>query len=80
MEEIRLNKYLSEMGICSRREADRYVEEGRITVNGRPAELGQKITEADELLLLVGPQASSGRAASGIRNSFLFIWCSFYLL
>ena len=47
------------MGICSRREADRYVEEGRITVNGRPAELGQKITEADELLLdgkKIGPE------------------------
>lgn len=59
MEEIRLNKYLSEMGICSRREADRYVEEGRITVNGRPAELGQKITETDELLLdgkKIGPE------------------------
>lgn len=49
MEQIRLNKYLSEMGVCSRREADRFVEEGRILVNGKPAELGQKITETDTL-------------------------------
>lgn len=50
MEQIRLNKYLSEMGICSRREADRLVEEGRIFVNGKPAELGQKIQESDEVV------------------------------
>lgn len=34
-EKIRINKYLSEAGICSRREADRMIEEGRITVNGK---------------------------------------------
>ena len=41
-EKIRINKYLSEAGICSRREADRMIEEGRITVNGKKAESGQK--------------------------------------
>lgn len=52
MEElIRLNKYLSEMGVCSRREADRYVEEGRVQVNGKKAELGQKISGTEEILL-----------------------------
>lgn len=45
MEEIRLNKYLSEMGICSRREADRLMEAGKIWVDGRPAFLGMKIRE-----------------------------------
>ena len=49
MEEIRLNKYLSDRGICSRREADRLVEEGRIFVNGQRASLGQKVTERDEI-------------------------------
>ena len=47
-EKIRINKYLSEAGICSRREADRMIEEGRITVNGKKAESGQKVSLEDE--------------------------------
>lgn len=42
--EIRLNKYLSDAGVCSRREADRLTEAGRVTVDGCPAEVGQKVT------------------------------------
>ncbi|WP_413512114.1 23S rRNA pseudouridine(2604) synthase RluF [Myroides odoratus] len=48
-QETRLNKYLSEVGYCSRREADRLIEEGRITVNGISPELGLKVTDADEI-------------------------------
>lgn len=44
--EIRLNKYLSEAGICSRREADRLIESGRVTVDGKRADTGMKITES----------------------------------
>ena len=44
MEEMRLNKYLSEVGVCSRREADRLVEAGRVTVDGILAVMGQKVT------------------------------------
>lgn len=40
---IRLNKYLSEAGVCSRREADRLIESGRVTVDGRRAETGMKV-------------------------------------
>lgn len=40
---IRLNKYLSDAGVCSRRQADRYVEEGRITIDGRPAQMGERV-------------------------------------
>lgn len=43
MEEIRLNKYLSEKGVCSRREADRMVEAGKVLVDGKPAVMGMKI-------------------------------------
>ena len=43
MEEMRLNKYLSDAGVCSRREADRAVEAGRVQVNGKKAEMGQKV-------------------------------------
>lgn len=45
----RLNKYLSEVGYCSRREADRLIEEGRITVNGEIPEMGTKVSDADEI-------------------------------
>lgn len=43
-EAIRLNKYLSESGICSRREADRFIEAGRVTVDGQTAVTGMKIS------------------------------------
>lgn len=43
MEEIRINKYLSDAGACSRREADRLLEAGRIRVNGQTAVMGMKI-------------------------------------
>ena len=44
---IRINKYLSELGYCSRREADRLVEEGKVTINGKIAEMGSKVQEDD---------------------------------
>ncbi len=43
-EPVRLNKYLSEAGVCSRREADRLIESGRVTVDGKPAQTGMRIT------------------------------------
>lgn len=46
-EGIRVNKYLSDCGICSRRQADRLVEEGRIKVNGEVAVMGTKVFEND---------------------------------
>lgn len=49
MEEIRLNKFLSEAGVCSRREADRMIEEGRITVDGRRAETGMRVRPDQEI-------------------------------
>lgn len=44
--EIRLNKYLSEAGVCSRREADKLIESGKVTVDGKRAEMGMKVTES----------------------------------
>ncbi|MCI8375314.1 MAG: pseudouridine synthase [Lachnospiraceae bacterium] len=49
MDEIRLNKFLSEAGVCSRREADRMIEEGRITVDGKRAETGMRIRPDQEV-------------------------------
>ncbi len=42
-EEIRVNKYLSSAGVCSRREADRIVEDGRVTIDDMPATTGMKV-------------------------------------
>ncbi len=41
--EYRLNKYISSSGFCSRREADRFIEEGRVTINGKRASIGMKV-------------------------------------
>lgn len=46
---VRLNKYISETGICSRREADKWIEAGRVTLNGARATLGHKVGAADEV-------------------------------
>ena len=45
----RINKYLSEVGYCSRRAADKLIEEGRITINGMVPEMGTKIAPNDEV-------------------------------
>lgn len=50
MEKVRLNKYLSAQGICSRREADRYIEAGKVTINGRMAGMGEKVDGTEEIL------------------------------
>lgn len=47
--QVRLNKYLSEAGVCSRREADRLVEGGRVTVNGQKALIGMKVKPGDKV-------------------------------
>lgn len=45
--EIRLNRLISESGICSRREADKLIESGRVSVNGKKPRIGEKVTETD---------------------------------
>ena len=45
----RINKFLSESGFCSRREADKLIEQGRVTINGAIPEMGTKISSFDEV-------------------------------
>jgi 23S rRNA pseudouridine2604 synthase len=45
----RINKFLSEAGFCSRRAADKLIEEGRVTINGKVPEMGTKINPTDEV-------------------------------
>jgi 23S rRNA pseudouridine2604 synthase len=46
---MRLNKHISESGICSRREADAWISGGRVTVNGAPGELGTQVKPGDDV-------------------------------
>lgn len=48
-EPIRLNKYLSQIGFCSRRQADKFIEQERIKVDGRLPELGQKVVPGADI-------------------------------
>lgn len=64
MEEIRLNKYLSEMGVCSRREADRLLKGGKVLVDGKPASVGMRIQGCETVVCdgrPVGNPQSGGR-------------------
>ena len=49
MDKKRINKYLSEVGFCSRRKADKYISDGRVYINGKPALLGSKVKIEDEI-------------------------------
>lgn len=46
-ESIRINKYISEKGLCSRREADELIRQGKVTINGKRASIGSKVYETD---------------------------------
>jgi 23S rRNA pseudouridine2604 synthase len=70
---MRINKRLSELGVCSRREADRLIAENRITVNGKPITLGQQVTEEDSIELdgnVCNPHALKAKA-SNPQEAFL---------
>ena len=49
MDKKRINKYLSEVGFCSRRKADDFISDGRVYINGKPALLGSKVNIEDEI-------------------------------
>ncbi|MEA3405674.1 MAG: pseudouridine synthase [Pseudomonadota bacterium] len=48
---MRINKYLSEMGVCSKRQADRWIQAGQVTVNGKVAYLGQLVNSLDQIVV-----------------------------
>lgn len=48
---VRINKYFSEVGYCSRREADKYIEQKQVTINGLVADMGSKVSPNDEVHL-----------------------------
>jgi 23S rRNA pseudouridine2604 synthase len=62
---MRLNKYISETGVCSRREADKWIEAGRVTCNGVLAALGTKVSLGDEIRV--------DGAIIGVKKSQIYI-------
>ncbi len=65
-EGTRINKYLSEVGFCSRRAADKLIEEGKVTINGKVPEMGTKIQEGDEVRV-------EGKLISPPKEEFIYI-------
>ena len=47
----RINKHLSEIGFCSRREADKLIDSGRVLINGKKAEMGAKVSSDDKVIV-----------------------------
>ena len=63
-ESMRLNKYISESGICSRREADRFIEQGHVYINGKRAGIGDQVFAGD--LVKVNGQVIEAREADSL--------------
>jgi 23S rRNA pseudouridine2604 synthase len=63
---IRINKYLSEIGFCSRREADKLIEAGRVTINGNIPEMGTKVSPNDVV-------AVDGTPVSKNKEAFVYL-------
>ncbi|AOW22016.1 23S rRNA pseudouridine(2604) synthase RluF [Urechidicola croceus] len=62
----RINKYLSEVGYCSRRAADKLIEQSRVTINGKVPEMGTKIIEGDEVRV-------DGKLISEPKGEFVYM-------
>jgi len=76
---VRLNKFLSESGACSRREADELISEGRVTVNGKPAVLGTQVHDGDDVRLdgdRVGPARKKVKPVYIALNKPVGITCT----
>ena len=71
---MRLNKYISETGACSRREADRLLGEGRVTVNGMRARIGAEVGEGDEVLLDGRPLRPRTSAPGKRRHVYIALY------
>lgn len=62
-ETVRLNKYLAMCGVCSRRDADKLIAEGRVFINGKTADMGTKVSSADKITLNGKPLAGEEKRA-----------------
>ena len=75
-EQIRLNKFISGTGICSRREADKLIQQGRVTVNGVKSEMGTKVTSKDHVKVDGKPLKSKEKPVYIALNKPVGITCT----
>lgn len=73
---FRLNKFISDTGFCSRREADKYIETGKVTVNGQPAPVGTKVSNDDHVLIDGKPLRAKPRRVYLAYNKPVGITCT----
>ncbi len=69
-EKIRINKFISDSGVCSRREADKYVESGHVMINGRRAKIGDMVSAVHDKVMLNGNIVVAKDAESQILMAF----------
>ncbi len=69
-EKIRINKFISESGVCSRREADKYIESGHVMINGRRAKIGDLVSLVYDKVTLNGNIVKAKDAESQILMAF----------
>ncbi|WP_205619054.1 23S rRNA pseudouridine(2604) synthase RluF [Halomonas halocynthiae] len=74
--DTRLNKFISETGITSRREADRLIEAGAVKVNGRRAEMGMRVTDADHITVRGKPLRAKPRPVYLLYNKPVGVTCT----
>ncbi|MDW1892910.1 23S rRNA pseudouridine(2604) synthase RluF, partial [Vibrio sp. Vb1574] len=72
----RLNKFISETGFCSRRAADKLIEEGRVTINGKQPEMGTKVLPGDDVCVDGKPVASKEKPIYIALNKPTGITCT----
>jgi 23S rRNA pseudouridine2604 synthase len=73
---VRLNKYISETGVCSRREADKWIEAGRVTCNGQVAGLGTRVAGGDEVCVDGAPVGAKKRQIYIALNKPVGVTCT----
>ena len=73
---MRLNKYISATGVCSRREADKWIEAGRVTCNGQLAALGTRVVDGDEICIDGEPIGAKRRQVYIALNKPVGVTCT----
>ncbi|WP_318422384.1 23S rRNA pseudouridine(2604) synthase RluF [Photobacterium leiognathi] len=73
---VRLNKFISDTGYCSRREADKLIDQGRVTINGKKPEMGVRVTDSDDVLIDDKPLRSKERPIYIALNKPTGITCT----
>jgi len=73
---VRLNKYISATGVCSRREADKWIEAGRVTCNGQLAALGTRVVDGDEICIDGEPIGAKRRQVYIALNKPVGVTCT----